>query len=124
RQVVQKRTERETLIAKLRDPIARALEEAGIADAEVSGRPKHLWSIHKKMVQREKPYEEIYDLLAIRVLVNTVPECYHALGVIHDGWTPLQERIKDYIAQPKSNGYQSLHTTVFGPKRQLFEIQI
>ena len=76
------------------------------------------------MKQREKPYEEIYDLLAIRVLVNTVPDCYHALGVIHDGWTPVQERIKDYIAQPKSNGYQSLHTTVFGPGRQLYEIQI
>ena len=76
------------------------------------------------MKQREKPYEEIYDLLAIRVLVNTVPDCYHALGVIHDGWTPVQERIKDYIAQPKSNGYQSLHTTVFGPGRQLYEVQI
>ena len=76
------------------------------------------------MMKRSKPYEEIYDLLAIRVLVKTVSDCYHALGVIHDGWTPLQERIKDYIAQPKSNGYQSLHTTVFGPGRQLFEIQI
>jgi GTP pyrophosphokinase len=76
------------------------------------------------MKQREKPYEEIYDLLAIRVLVNTVPDCYHALGVIHDGWTPVQERIKDYIAQPKSNGYQSLHTTIFGPGRQLYEVQI
>ena len=90
----------------------------------MTGRPKHLWSIFKKMKQREKPYEEIYDLLAIRVLVDSVPECYHALGVIHEWWTPLQERIKDYIAQPKSNGYQSLHTTVFGPGRQLFEIQI
>src|SRR5512143_571448 len=76
------------------------------------------------MKQRETPYEEIYDLLAIRVLVNSVPDCYHALGVIHDGWTPVQERIKDYIAQPKSNGYQSLHTTVFGPGRQLYEVQI
>ncbi|MHB1222603.1 MAG: RelA/SpoT family protein [Gemmatimonadaceae bacterium] len=123
RLVVQKRGEREALIARLRDPIAHALEAAGIP-AEVSGRPKHLWSIYKKMRQRDKPYEEIYDLLAIRVLVNSVPECYHALGIIHDGWTPLQERIKDYIAQPKSNGYQSLHTTVFGPQRQLFEIQI
>ncbi|MDQ6925978.1 MAG: TGS domain-containing protein, partial [Candidatus Eremiobacteraeota bacterium] len=91
---------------------------------EVTGRPKHLWSIHKKMAQRDKPYEDIYDLLAIRVLVTSVPECYHALGVIHEWWTPLQERIKDYIAQPKSNGYQSLHTTVFGPGRQLFEVQI
>jgi GTP pyrophosphokinase len=76
------------------------------------------------MKQRERPYEDIYDLLAIRVLVNSVPDCYHALGVIHDGWTPVQERIKDYIAQPKSNGYQSLHTTIFGPGGQLFEIQI
>jgi len=76
------------------------------------------------MKQREKPYEEIYDLLAIRVLVKSVPDCYHALGIIHDGWTPVQERIKDYIAQPKSNGYQSLHTTVFGPGRQLYEVQI
>ena len=103
---------------------SRELAKAGITNVEVTGRPKHLWSIYKKMKQREKPYEEIYDLLAIRVLVNSVPDCYHALGVIHDGWTPVQERIKDYIAQPKSNGYQSLHTTVFGPGRQLYEIQI
>jgi GTP pyrophosphokinase len=122
--VAQKRTEREALIAQLVEPIERGLIRAGMTDVEVTGRPKHLWSIDKKMKQRDKPYEEIYDLLAIRVLVNTVPECYHALGVIHDGWSPLQERIKDYIAQPKSNGYQSLHTTVFGPGRQLFEIQI
>jgi len=83
-----------------------------------------LWSIYKKMQQRQRPYDEIYDLLAIRVLVDSVPDCYHALGVVHDQWTPVQERIKDYIAQPKSNGYQSLHTTVFGPGRQLYEIQI
>jgi guanosine-3',5'-bis(diphosphate) 3'-pyrophosphohydrolase len=122
--VAQKRGEREKLIGQLTEPLLRELRLAGIADVEVSGRPKHLWSIHKKMMKRARPYEEIYDLLAIRVLVHTVPECYHALGVIHDGWTPLQERIKDYIAQPKSNGYQSLHTTIFGPGRQLFEIQI
>jgi guanosine-3',5'-bis(diphosphate) 3'-pyrophosphohydrolase len=122
--VAQKRGERETLIAKMRDPLEQALRQAGIESAEVTGRPKHLWSIFKKMKKREKPYEEIYDLMAIRVLVNSVPECYHALGVIHDGWTPIQERIKDYIAQPKSNGYQSLHTTVFGPGKQLYEIQI
>jgi GTP pyrophosphokinase len=122
--VAQRRGEREALIAMLSEPLDVAMRRAGIADVEVTGRPKHLWSIYKKMNQREKPYEDIYDLLAIRVLVNSVPECYHALGVIHDGWTPVQERIKDYIAQPKSNGYQSLHTTVFGPGRQLFEIQI
>ncbi len=124
KQVAQKRGEREDLIAKLREPLERELARAGIKNVEVTGRPKHLWSIYKKMKQRDKPYEEIFDLLAIRVLVNSVPDCYHALGVIHDGYTPVQERIKDYIAQPKSNGYQSLHTTVFGPGRQLYEIQI
>ena len=122
--VAQKRGEREQLIAQLAGPLEERLRRANIKDVEVTGRPKHLWSIYKKMKQRDRPYEEIYDLMAIRVLVNTVPDCYHALGIIHDGWTPLQERIKDYIAQPKSNGYQSLHTTVFGPGRQLFEIQI
>ena len=122
--VAQKRGERESLIAQMREPLDTELRRAAMKDVDVTGRPKHLWSIYKKMKQREKPYEEIYDLLAIRVLVNSVPDCYHALGIIHDGWTPLQERIKDYIAQPKSNGYQSLHTTVFGPGRQLFEIQI
>ena len=124
KKVAQKRGEREALIRQMADPLIARLTQAGIKDVEVTGRPKHLWSIYKKMKQREKPYEEIYDLLAIRVLVNTVPDCYHALGVIHDGWTPVQERIKDYIAQPKSNGYQSLHTTVFGPGRQLYEVQI
>ncbi len=122
--VAQKRGEREKLIALLAEPLERELRAAGIRGVDVTGRPKHLWSIHKKMIKRGKPYDEIYDLLAIRVLADSVPDCYHALGVIHDGWTPLQERIKDYIAQPKSNGYQSLHTTVFGPGRQLFEIQI
>ena len=118
------RTDREKAIGQLREPLEKHLRKAEILNVEVTGRPKHLWSIQKKMKKWDKPYEEIYDLLAIRVLVESVPDCYHALGVIHDQFTPLQERIKDYIAQPKSNGYQSLHTTVFGPNRQLFEIQI
>jgi len=122
--VAAKRGEREALIGQMKEPLVKRLTDAGIANVEVTGRPKHLWSIYKKMQQRDRPYEDIYDLLAIRVIVPNVLECYHALGVIHDGWTPVQERIKDYIAQPKSNGYQSLHTTVFGPGRQLFEIQI
>ena len=124
KKVATRRTEREKAIAQLKEPLENHLRKAGIGEVEVTGRPKHLWSIQKKMKKWDKPYEEIYDLLAVRVLVNTVPECYHALGVIHDQFTPLQERIKDYIAQPKSNGYQSLHTTVFGPGSQLFEIQI
>ncbi len=124
KKVAQKRGMREELIAQLNGPLLEQLRKASIPDVDVTGRPKHLWSIFKKMQQRERPYEDIYDLMAIRVLVNSVPDCYHALGVIHDGWTPVQERIKDYIAQPKSNGYQSLHTTIFGPGGQLFEIQI
>lgn len=119
-----KRAEREEMINRLKVPLEEALRRAGITDFEVTGRPKHLWSIYKKMRQRNRPFEEIYDLMAVRVLVNTVAECYHALGVIHHHWTPLQERIKDYIASPKSNAYQSLHTTIFGPGGQLYEIQI
>lgn len=122
--VAAKRAEREALIAQMKEPLEKRLAEAGIEAVEITGRPKHLWSIYKKMQVRDRPYEDIYDLLAIRVIVPSVVECYHALGVIHDGWTPVQERIKDYIAQPKSNGYQSIHTTVWGPGRQLFEIQI
>jgi GTP diphosphokinase / guanosine-3',5'-bis(diphosphate) 3'-diphosphatase len=122
--VAARRVEREALIRQMAEPLQRVLASAGIQNVEVTGRAKHLWSIFRKMEKRERPYEEIYDLLAIRVLVNSVPDCYHALGIIHDGWTPLQERIKDYIASPKSNGYQSLHTTVFGPGSYLYEIQI
>jgi guanosine-3',5'-bis(diphosphate) 3'-pyrophosphohydrolase len=123
-QVQAKRQEREDMILRLRGPLEDALKSAGIQDFDVTGRPKHLWSIHRKMRLRNRPFDEIYDLMAIRVLVRSVPDCYHVLGVIHHQWTPLQERIKDYIASPKSNGYQSLHTTVFGPAGQLYEIQI
>ncbi len=124
KKVAARRSEREAMVERMREPLLKELERAGIAEVEVTGRPKHLWSIHKKIVTRTMPYENIYDLMAIRVLVNSVPDCYHALGVIHAHWTPLQERIKDYIAQPKSNGYQSLHTTIFGPAGHLYEIQI
>lgn len=119
-----KRADRDSLTQEMAQPLEQRLRDAGVVVHEVVGRPKHLWSIYKKMEKRAKPYEEIYDLYAIRVLVENVPECYHALGIIHGAWTPLQERIKDYIASPKSNGYQSLHTTVFGPRGTLFEIQI
>ena len=123
-QVAGKRTEREAMIAALQSPLLSELRQAGIADVEVAGRPKHLWSIWQKMRKRNTPFEAIYDMMALRVIVRTVPDCYHVLGVIHHNWTPLQERFKDYIANPKSNGYQSLHTTIFGPNGQLYEVQI
>jgi guanosine-3',5'-bis(diphosphate) 3'-pyrophosphohydrolase len=123
KKVSDKRREREELIERMRRPLEDDLRVAGI-DCEVTGRPKHLWSIYRKMVKREKSYEEIYDLMAVRVIVDTVAECYHALGVIHNRWTPLQERFHDYNATPKSNMYRSLHTTIFGPGGRLYEIQI
>ena len=123
-QVASKRAQREQTILKLRTPLEYELKRAGIDWYEVTGRPKHLWSIFQKMKKRNKGFEEIYDLMAIRVIVRSVPECYHVLGIIHHNWTPIQERIKDYIASPKSNAYQSLHTTIFGPGGQLFEVQI
>jgi len=123
-QIVATQTEREATILRLKEPLEAELQRAGIDWFEITGRPKHLWSIYRKMRRREKPFDEIYDLLALRVLVRTVPECYHVLGIIHHTWTPIQERIKDYIASPKSNAYQSLHTTIFGPGGQLFEVQI
>jgi len=123
KKVQAKRKERERMIAAIGRPLETALKDAGVP-AEIAGRPKHLWSIHKKMQSRNKPYDEIYDLLAIRVLTETVRDCYHALGIIHTLWTPVHERFKDYIATPKSNMYQSLHTTVYGPSGTLYEIQI
>ncbi|MFQ5538350.1 MAG: RelA/SpoT family protein [Gemmatimonadota bacterium] len=123
KKVRQRRKERERQILEMQRPLEEALAEAGIP-AQVSGRPKHLWSIHRKMVKRGKPYEEIYDLMAMRVLTDTVQNCYAALGVIHSKWTPIPERFHDYIATPKSNMYQSLHTTVFGPGGRRYEIQI
>ncbi len=123
KKVQNRRKEREEWIARLAKPLSEELEKAGMA-CEVTGRPKHLWSIHNKMQRRSAPYEEIYDLMAIRVVTESVKDCYHALGVIHTKWTPLSERFHDYIATPKSNMYRSLHTTIFGPGGRLYEIQI
>lgn len=123
KKIADRRREREEQIEALRGPLEEELRTTGIP-CEVYGRPKHLWSIHRKMVQRGRPYDEIYDLMAIRVVTDTIANCYHALGVIHNKWTPLQERFHDYIATPKSNMYRSLHTTIFGPGGRLYEIQI
>jgi len=119
----QRRKERERQILEMQRPLEEELRSAGIP-AEVTGRPKHLWSIFKKMDRRGLPYEEIYDLMAMRVITDSIQNCYAALGVIHSRWTPIQERFHDYIATPKSNMYRSIHTTVFGPAGRRYEIQI
>ena len=121
--VSEKRSEREDLIRRMVEPLSEELQAAGL-DCIVQGRAKHLWSIWRKMQKREKSYEEIYDVLAVRVVLPTIRDCYHGLGVIHNKWTPLTERFHDYIATPKSNLYQSLHTTIFGPGGRLYEIQL
>jgi guanosine-3',5'-bis(diphosphate) 3'-pyrophosphohydrolase len=121
--VVATRNDRETVIESFSAPLRQRLDEEKI-EATIVGRPKHFYSIYRKMMHRNKPVEEIYDLLAIRVIVKTVRDCYHALGVIHSLWTPIQDRFKDYISTPKQNGYQSLHTTVFGEKGTIVEMQI
>ncbi|MBI4538680.1 MAG: bifunctional (p)ppGpp synthetase/guanosine-3',5'-bis(diphosphate) 3'-pyrophosphohydrolase [Gemmatimonadetes bacterium] len=123
RKVRQTRKEREQQILELVRPLEEELKRA-VIPCEVQGRPKHLWSIYRKMQRRNKPFEEIYDLMAIRVITDTVQNCYAALGIVHGNWTPLQERFHDFIATMKSNMYRSLHTTIFGPGGRLYEIQI
>ena len=123
KKIQQRRRERERQVLEMQRPLEEALAAAHIP-AEVTGRPKHLWSIYRKMEKRAKPYEEIYDLMAMRIITDSVQNCYAALGVIHSRWTPIQERFHDYIATPKSNMYRSIHTTVFGPAGRRYEIQI
>lgn len=122
-QITQRRDQQEAYIKKVLDSIKARLDEAGIK-AFLDGRPKHFYSIHKKMISQNKVLSQIYDLLAIRVIVDTVKECYTVFGIIHDMYTPMPGRIKDYIAMPKPNMYQSLHTTLIGPDGQPFEAQI
>ena len=123
RKVRQSRKDRERQILEMQRPLIEELKQAKIP-AKVTGRPKHLWSIYRKMLQRGKPFEEIYDLMAMRVITDSLPNCYAALGVIHSRWTPIAERFHDYVATPKSNMYRSLHTTVVGPGGRRYEIQI
>lgn len=117
------REEREKIVHWAIDYLKEALEKAGIK-CEIQGRPKNIYSIHKKMVRDHKEINEIYDILAIRVLVDTVKDCYGALGIVHTLWRPIPGRFKDYVAVPKSNMYQSLHTTILSSLGQPLEIQI
>ncbi|BCS53594.1 bifunctional (p)ppGpp synthetase/guanosine-3',5'-bis(diphosphate) 3'-pyrophosphohydrolase [Geobacter sp. SVR] len=123
RKISMKKQEREAFVEEAKSIIASKLAMHSI-QGEVSGRSKHLYSIYRKMEKRNVDFEEIYDLIALRILVNDVRECYEVLGVIHSAWKPIPGRFKDYIAMPKGNMYQSLHTTVIGPHGDRMEVQI
>lgn len=111
-------------LARVMEQTRTDLHEAGIPFTEVHGRAKHLYSLYRKLLKHERNIARIYDIIAIRIIVKNVADCYAALGVIHGRWTPLKGRIKDYIAQPKPNGYRSLHTTVFCDEGEIVEFQI
>ena len=123
KQINQRKEEREQQINKIIEQLKGALDKLNI-HYEVKGRSKHFYSIYRKMRDKHKQLDEIFDLMAVRVLVDTVKDCYAVLGVVHTMWRPIPGRFKDYIAMPKSNMYQSLHTTVFGDDEHPFEIQI
>lgn len=118
-----KRTEREQYLSEVMD-IARTTIEKSNIKCEISGRPKHFYSIYSKMIKKQTSFEDIYDLLALRIIVEDKADCYSVLGVIHSLWTPIPHKIKDYIANPKANMYQSIHTTVMGPGAIMVEFQI
>ena len=121
--IARRRIERVEYIEKIIEQVKKKLDEAGIK-ASVEGRPKHFFSIYKKMVGQNKTLDQIYDLFAIRAIVDSVKDCYGVLGVIHEMYKPIPGRFKDYIAMPKPNMYQSLHTSVIGPEGEPFEVQI
>ncbi len=121
--VATRSPEREIYLTQVLEEVRHRLAELGV-EAEVVGRPKHLWSIYEKMVVKGKEFDDIFDLVGVRVVVPSVKDCYAALGSIHATWKPVQGRFKDYVAMPKFNLYQSLHTTVVGPQGKPLEVQI
>ena len=123
RMVMESRAEREAYLSEVMEQLRVEMDKIGI-DAQVMGRPKHLYSIYQKMIKRGKGFSEIYDLIAVRIIVKDIKDCYSALGAVHTLWHPMPGRFKDYIAMPKFNMYQSLHTTVLGPAARPLEVQI
>ena len=121
--ISQKREEREDYVSEIIKPLKEKLRKINL-EADITGRPKHFYSIYNKMVSQGKTFEEIYDLIAIRIIVNSKEDCYRILGLLHSIYTPVNGRLKDYIGRPKENGYQSIHTTVLGPRGKSIEIQI
>lgn len=124
RMVQDSRAQRERDTDEAIKTLSDELERVGVQNFQISGRPKHLWSIYQKMQRKSMEFTDIYDLIALRVITNTVEECYSVLGAVHTLWHPLPGRFKDYIATPKANLYQSLHTTVIGPEARPIEVQI
>lgn len=118
-----RKSEREKYVSEIVEDVKKHITNAGI-EASFDGRVKHFMSIYRKMLNQDKTLDQIYDLFAVRIIVNTIPDCYAALGVIHEMYKPIPGRFKDYIAMPKPNMYQSLHTTLIGPSGRPFEIQI
>ena len=122
-QVRRRSPERDTILEKVQNEVQSSLHDAGI-EADVMGRPKHVYSIYHKMRATGLAFEDIHDLIGVRILTSEIRDCYAALGLVHTSWQPIQGRFKDYIASPKLNGYQSLHTTVVGPDGKPLEVQI
>lgn len=122
--VNETREAREKYLAQAMDALREELDRVGLSRAKIYGRPKHLYSIYQKMKKKDKGFSEIYDLIGLRIIVDSIPECYSSLGAVHNLWHPITGRFKDYIAMPKFNMYQSLHTTVIGPAARPLEIQI
>lgn len=120
----EKKSEREDDILLMQNNIDELLKKQNISNYEIKGRIKNIYSIYKKVTEKQKTLDDIYDFLALRIIVNTVEDCYRVLGIIHGRWAPLPMRFKDYIAVPKTNLYQSLHTTIVGENGKIFEIQI
>jgi len=122
--IVSSTADRQAYVEEVKGILHEKLAESNLTDCVITGRPKHLYSIYKKILAQKIPLEKVYDKVAFRIIVNTVKECYQALGIVHSNWQPVPGRIKDFISTPKTNNYRSMHTTVVGPHGEFMEVQI